>query len=231
MIMSWLNNKISNRAVDRVLKGLNDSAIRKFEPFKRTIDTVDKVGLLFTDVEVEGKKRGYERAAAEYEEAFIRLEKLYKETQDFLEIRIQEENRVADELIQKLSALEKEKEKITMEVQIKVSDVASTYHVPETTVAKAFSGGTIFNINSTLGILDFVAYKKGKKLCEAEAKGYIEAKHSFDAKIKQLQQNYEILKRKSEREVQNLLSLIQDILNDIVIEETKIAELKIALNN
>lgn len=229
--MSWLNNKISNRAVDRVLKGLNDSAIRKFEPFKRTIDTVDKVGLLFTDVEVEGKKRGYERAAAEYEEAFIRLEKLYKETQDFLEIRIQEENRVADELIQKLSALEKEKEKITMEVQIKVSDVASTYHVPETTVAKAFSGGTIFNINSTLGILDFVAYKKGKKLCEAEAKGYIEAKHSFDAKIKQLQQNYEILKRKSEREVQNLLSLIQDILNDIVIEETKIAELKIALNN
>ena len=82
-----------------------------------------------------------------------------------------------------------------------------------------------------MGILDFVAYKKGKKLCEAEAKGYIEAKHSFDAKIKQLQQNYEILKRKSEREVQNLLSLIQDILNDIVIEETKIAELKIALNN
>lgn len=229
--MSRLNNKISNRAVDRVLKGLNDSAIRRFEPFKRAIDTVDKVGLLFTDVEVEGKKRGYERAAAEYEEAFIRLEKLYKETQDFLEIRIQEENRVADELIQKLRALEKEKEKITMEVQIKVSDVASTYHVPETTVAKAFSGGTIFNINSTLGILDFVAYKKGKKLCEAEAKGYIEAKHSFDAKIKQLQQNYEILKRKSEREVQNLLSLIQDILNDIVIEETKIAELKIALNN
>lgn len=229
--MSRLNNKISNRAVDRVLKGSNDSAIRRFEPFKRAIDTVDKVGLLFTDVEVEGKKRGYERAAAEYEETFIRLEKLYRETQDFMKIRIQEENRVADELIQKLHALEEEKEKITREVQIKVSDVASTYHVPETTVAKSFSGGTIFNINSTLGILDFVVYKKGKKLCEAEAKGYTEAKHSFDAKIKQLQQNYEILKRKSEREVQNLLSLIQNILNDIVIEETKIAELKIALNN
>ena len=44
----------------------------------------DDFKMLLTDVETEGKKKGYQRAAIEYEVAFRRIEKEFKETKNLI---------------------------------------------------------------------------------------------------------------------------------------------------
>ena len=48
----------------------------------------DKLDLLFTDVETEGKKQGYERAAREYESLYLEIENKYSKYINYFKDRL-----------------------------------------------------------------------------------------------------------------------------------------------
>lgn len=82
---------------------------------------------------------------------------------------------------------------------------------------------------TSFGILDIIYSYKEKRLKKAEQKGYLEAKELYEEKIKRLQDKLKRLMEKSDEEIKKMVKLISDILDEIVENQMKIAELKILL--
>lgn len=72
-----------------LFKGFGTGPIIK-GPFGRDIfdkgpSITEKIDMLFKDVETEGKKQGYKRAASEYEKVFRVIENEYKQTKELIQ--------------------------------------------------------------------------------------------------------------------------------------------------
>lgn len=78
---------------------------------------VEKLDMLFKDVETEGKKQGYQRAAKEYEEVFKVIENEYKETKEYIEKSKNRYDEMAETLINKLQDLEMRKSVLKEQVE------------------------------------------------------------------------------------------------------------------
>lgn len=195
------------------------------------VSFADKVNMVFTDVETEGKKQGYNRAAKEYDSVYQKLETEYFEA---IRIISQQKNvygNQADELINKLASLEAEEQKLKRQVEAKTNEVSKKYSIPVSTVRRSVSAGTLIFGDSSLtsDILDIVYRYKAKKLKDAEQRGYQEAKELYEKKLADLKSKYAELWKRGNRELQELISTIGDALDSIAEEQTKIAELRILL--
>lgn len=71
---------------------------------------------LFKDPEIEGKKKGYERAAKEYEPTFQKIKNEYEVTKKILENETASYNEKADALIKRLEDLERKEEILRRQV-------------------------------------------------------------------------------------------------------------------
>lgn len=192
------------------------------------LKTLEKLETVFMDdVEVEGKKRGYERAAAEYDAAFERVEKEYLETKKLIEQQLSSKDSEVTQLIAELKKLERCKEYLEQEIENKSNKVADKYDLPISTVS--YSVGSVV-AGKSIGVLDLIYHYKNKKLQESEAKGYAEARSLYKRKIRELKDNLERLKSKGTKEIQDLTQLIANVLKEISDAEAQIAELEIALN-
>lgn len=196
---------------------------------KDIVDTLEKIGLLFTDVEMEGQKRGYERAAVEYEEAFARIEEEYRETKRVLEAEIYKKGAKVDRLIAKLHELELRRDALKEQVKCQAQQVSKRYNIPLQKVSQAAATGTLIVGGSSFDLLDIICAKKEKKLKEAEERGYREARSEYRKKIDDLKTNLNRLIVKGESELAELTNLIKDVIDEIEREETKIAELKVLM--
>lgn len=222
-------------------------------------DLLDKVEMIFTDVETEGKKRGYSKAAAEYEKAFQSIEKEYADAQSFIERQKGIYDEKSEELINKLEKLEAEKEKLETAVKQKSIDsrseeltnkvdslkrrkealeevvnqkslaVADKYNIPVQEVRQACLSQTLFSCDYQLDLLSIIYDIKKKKLLKAEQQGYLEAKEMYNKKIQDLKGKLDRLKEKGNAKLNELIQLIADVLDDIEKEEMRIADLKILL--
>lgn len=203
-------------------------------PFGTGPDIIDKVEMLFTDVEKEGKKKGYSRAAEEYGKVFRSIESEYKQTKELIESQKNMYDMQSDALIEKLEALEKQKRRLENQVEQKTKAVSEKYDISVSQVKEGLNSSTGLIASEPWGspgsiLLDIAYDHKVKKLREAERDGYLEAKKLYEEKIGKLKKELEELKRKGSAEIQEMSNMIIEILDAIADEQMKIAELKILL--
>lgn len=195
------------------------------------LDNLEKLDTVLMDVDTEGVKRGYERAAAEYDAAYERIENEYLTAKKMLDQQMVNKDAEATRLIYKLQQLEEDKKNLERRVREKTKQVSNKYDIPVSSVSQSLASGTLLMGGSGTGVLDLIYRYKSKKLKEAEEKGYAEARRLYRKKIRELKDNLELLKKKGNAELQELAKLITDAIKEISDAETKIAELKIALNS
>lgn len=199
------------------------------EPTKKQPNIIDKIDMIFTDVETEGKKQGYERAAKEYEIVFEELENTYKEVKRIISLQQNELDNRSDKLIEKLSQLEKEKEYLMSKVNNKSNKVSKVYNIPLSQVRSCMNSGSLLTSTTGVGILDMIYNYKEKKLKAAEKRGYLEAKELYEEKLRKMRNELVILKQKSNRKIQEMTDLIFEVLDEITKTQIQIAELSILL--
>jgi chromosome segregation ATPase len=190
-----------------------------------------KVKTIFTDVETEGKKQGYERASAEYEPAYKKIKKEYDETKRALEETMAEEGKQVDKLVARLQQLESERDDLEKKIKNKTKKVSTQFNIPVSSVMESMVAGTLVMDGTGLGLVDLIYSYKEKKLRAAEGKGYAEAKQIYENKINELKENLRKLKKKGDSEIQEMMNLINDTIDEIIEAETHIAELEIVLNS
>ena len=100
----------------------------------------DDFKMLLTDVETEGKKQGYQRAAKEYEVAFRRIEKEFKETKDLINNQKNDYGNEAYKYIEKLEKLEQQKESLQNQINSKAKDLSKKYGVSYENIKNSISG-------------------------------------------------------------------------------------------
>lgn len=191
---------------------------------------VEKLDMLFKDVETEGKKQGYQRAAKEYEEVFKVIENEYKETKEYIEKSKNRYDEMAETLINKLQDLEMRKSVLKEQVERQTKELSVKYNIPVEDITKSLAAGTlVVGVPITFGVLGIIYNHKEMKLKEAEQRGYAEVRKLYENKVEILKRNLKELKKKGANEIQELLDLINDLFDAISDEEMKIAELKIVL--
>ena len=237
-----------------ILNGLFDFDIT---PVEKEPSIIDKVEMLFTDVEEEGRKRGYSRAAEEYGKVFRSIESEYKQAKELIESQKNMYDIQSDALIEKLEELEKQKRRLENEVEQKTKAVFEKYDISVSQVKRGLNSavdltapesvekghnpaavlvGLIVSESRILrerdssgSILDMVYDYKVKKLLSAELDGYLKAKKIYEEKIGKLKKELEELKRKGSAKIQEMSNMIIEILDAIADEQMKIAELEILL--
>lgn len=199
---------------------------------KRTL--FEKIDLLFTDVETEGKKQGYEKAASIYTRTLENL-KMQSELLNFKVENLDIERKLDVAFLE-----QKKKERADLKAQRDrlVSSVSYSTGVSVETINMRFASGCgiIGNSPTTCGfsILDIICDVKERKLKEAIAKGYAEAKEIFGSKIKAEQEELEKLSYEYDiksKNVENWKQKFEPIINKVQLEINKllieIAELSI----
>ena len=192
-------------------------------------DDIKKVKTIFSDVETDGRKQGYARAASEYEDAFRRVEREYEKTKDVLTQQMAEKEATATKLIAQLQQLERKRKQLKERLDEKTEQVADQYDLPYSTVAGAVSGAGVIMSRPGFSLIDLLYHYKNRRLQEYEEEGYQEARKIYRRKIRELTDNLEQLKQKAAKEIQEEMSLIQDALMEVSELEAKIAEMEIAL--
>lgn len=190
-----------------------------------------KVKTIFSDVETEGKKQGYERASAEYEPAYKAIKKEYDETKKVLEEVMAEKDKQVDKLVARLQQLESKKADLEKKIKNKTKKVSTQFNIPLSSVTESMAAGTLVMGGTGFGLIDIIYNYKEKKLRAAEEKGYAEAKEIYKNKINELKENLKKLKKKGDSEIREMMNLINDVITEIIEEETQIAELEIVLNS
>ena len=197
--------------------------------FEKEPSIIDKVEMLFTDVEEEGRKRGYSRAAEEYGKVFRSIESEYKQAKELIESQKNMYDIQSDALIEKLAALENKKRRLENQVEQKTKAVSEKYDIPISAVKECVASNSMIGMSVTMSILGAIYDHKEKKLREAEERGYSEAKKLYEEKIGKLKKELEELKRKGSAKIQEMSNMIIEILDAIADEQMKIAELEILL--
>lgn len=194
-------------------------------------NVIEKVEMLFTDVETEGKKQGYNRAAREYKKVYRDIENEFLETKMIIEQQKNSYDNKADSLINKLKSLEREKENLEKQVNDKVKEMSRRFDIPVGDLKESLDFGTFFVGSSSVSVdvLDLIYKHKEQKLKEAEQRGYAEAKRLYENKIDKLKDELGRLKENGNRDLQKLISMIDEIFAAIADEQMKIAELRILL--
>lgn len=190
---------------------------------------IDKVDMLFMDVEIEGKKRGYEKAATEYEKVFKAVETEYNTTEEIINSQKEMYNKQSDVLIDKLEALECQKRILENQVGKKTKAVSEKYDIPLSQVQGSLAAGTILVSPLIFGVFNMIYQHKEQKFREAEQRGYLEAKKLYETKISELKRKLASLKNKGNSEIEELKEMIGNVLEEIAEKQMKIAELEILL--
>lgn len=192
--------------------------------------TLEKVDMLFTDAETEGKKQGYTRAADEYTRILESLEKEYASVICTLRGNRHNAAEKMERLCEKLQDLTRTKDKLAQEADRKADRFSMTFGVPVCEVKQCIAGPHNPAMPAiTFGALDLVYRSKQRKLAQAEQKGYVEAKQEFEKKTAKLRAELRQIIEKSQEEMREYAELCEDILNETARVKAQIAEFNILL--
>lgn len=188
--------------------------------------------LLADDVETEGKKQGYARAAKEYERVFVSLQREWASAAQMIEARKEPQTAEDRELIARLQAAEGRKERLKKQLDEKARRLSEKQGIPIASVRAAFAGTCSLidlPVVPQIDILDIVARKKREKMVKAERAGYLEAKALYEEKLRKEREKLERLKEKGSAEIQKLVDIAVSALSSISKTEMEIADLEIML--
>ncbi len=212
-------NEINKRGAQGVKEAFTELA-------DLTTDAI--VGPLFKNVEIEGKKQGYKRAASEYEKAFAQITKSYQLAREQAEMEQIDYNDQVEVLTKQLCALEKQKSLLKRQFGQKVAKVSSKYNLAVETVQNMAETGRVL-ASDVFFITSYIHGYKDRKLQKAEQEGYREARSLYEEKIEKIKGNLQELKRMANADIKKLLDLIDDLLEAIAEERMKIADLNVLL--
>lgn len=190
------------------------------------------IKMLLTDVETEGQKQGYARAAKEYEAAFEIVENEFQRVQSCFDTKKGNLDGQTEDLILLLERLEREKAACQKEVERKARKVAEKHGISISDVNASLSNGSLVThgFRYEVDILGLLIHQyKDHKLKEAEQRGYVEAKKLYEAKLQKLKAELAELRQRCSSEVKEMLALVDDLLGAIAKEQINIAELKMLL--
>ena len=185
---------------------------------------LQNIKMLLTDVETEGQKQGYARAAKEYEAAFEIVESEFQRVKSCFDIKKTNLDGQSEALVLLLERLEREKAACQKEVDRNARKVADKHGISISDVKTSF--GYSYQVD-IVGCL--ISQYQENKLREAEQRGYVEAKKLYEAKLQKLKSELAELRQKCSFQVKEMLVLIDDLLDAIAKEQTNIAELKMLL--
>lgn len=147
----------------------------------------DKVKMAFTDTKAKGEKKGYEKAAKQYDEVLKKAESFYNEIEDIVRKKkgfYQEQSkRLSDMLI----VVQYEKKQLENELDLKKDEISEKYNIPleklkiEKIVDNALNNA--LSIVPPLYWLNLVYNYKENRMYKAEMEGYKEAQNLYRTKI------------------------------------------------
>ncbi len=190
---------------------------------------IDKVNMLFTDVETEGKKQGYSKAAAEYEKVYQNLVIEYRKTKELIDSQKNMYDKQSDVLINTLEMLENQKRNLENQVMQKSKAVSEKYDIPISEVQGSLTAGTGMACAMMFDLLGIIYHHKERKLREAEQRGYLEAKEIYETKVDKLKKDLASLKSKGDSDIRELVNMINDIFGEIAEKQMEIVELTMLL--
>ena len=196
---------------------------------RKSASISDKVKMVFTDAKAEGEKKGYEKAAKQYDDVLKKAEEFYNEIEEIVRKKkgfYQEQSkRLSDMLI----VVQYEKKQLENELDLKIATVSEKYNIP---VEKLKMGRIVDSVLMTvpqLYWLDLIYSYKENKMYKVEQEGYKEAQKSYRTKILNLKSNLRELQKEVDTTLQETLEQIVDLVILITSEQMEIAELKMAL--
>lgn len=163
------------------------------------------------DPVIEGKKRGYKRAAEEFEAAYAELSKEYEEAKNLFKEQLTQKDKQLNEYIAILEKLEKQKSILEEEL----------HHRKKLLNVGVSSGSGVFYVD----ILDML--KSNPKFDKAKIDGYCEAKEMYTKKLTQLKGKLNKLKTESDCAINAHQELITSTLHEITNLRMTIAEMKL----
>lgn len=107
------------------------------ELLNNNASVIDKAELIMTDAETEGKKRGFEKASAEYEPAYKILEKEYEAAIKLLAKERDLYDSTLEELAEKLRCIETEQQALRMEADVMEECISRLYDIPVEEIKEA----------------------------------------------------------------------------------------------
>jgi chaperonin cofactor prefoldin len=199
----------------------------------------DTIDCLLEDPEIEGKKRGFERAAEEFAPIVKKIEKKYKGIIKFLDEKKEFFDKRLDNLTDRLSRLESDREKLKK----KLDSTCESYGIPipaANTGAFPSSFGSSFSatVSSSLLpvptpfiLLGMIVDARKRKRKEAELEGYEEARTTiFLPKISDMREKFAKIKQNSDQKIKEYLNLVEKCLSEIDILELQIVELRLMMD-
>lgn len=220
--------------LDQIVDEVGDHIVDGIENVgNNIIGGIENIELLLADdVETEGKKQGYARAAKEYERVFVSLQREWASAAQMIEARKESQTAEDRELIARLQAAEGRKERLKKQLDEKTRRLSEKQGIPIASVRAAVAGTCSLidlPVVPQIDILDIVARKKREKMVKAERAGYLEAKALYEEKLRKEREKLEKLKEKGSVEIQKLVDIAVSALSSISKTEMEIADLEIML--
>lgn len=189
--------------------------------------------ILWVDTKTEGKKQGYEKAAAKYIATLQAIETEYNNTVRDLRSRKNRYNKRIDILTKKLSSLEAQRKELEDRLNQEKQRVFQKYNISIPLTECHFTQTASLNHKFYIpfSLLDIIYLYKKAKLDAVAKTAYAEAKELYKKQIHKLNEDLSALKQSSDKEIRELLDLIDDLLKSISKEELRIWELKVLLED
>jgi hypothetical protein len=186
---------------------------------------VDMVSELFADTETEGKKAGYIRASKEYKPIYQAMKRRYATA--IKEIQQKKENLDSEsqKKISYLKRLEKERQKLEIQLNSQASHTAIQYNVSTASIKTWAAMGP-----STWQSMDaFNLWERFKKWRRSsyEKEGYEEAQSIYEQKMEMIRQSFEQQKTYLDSQLKEYAKLLSDALKEISETKIQIANLKL----
>lgn len=175
---------------------------------------------------IDAEKRGYVKASEEYKTVFNKIQEEYSKAKQEFERIIRDEDSYSEHLISQYEELVLIRKRLEAEVEKRAEMIADKCGISTNTLMSSISDN-LFSITSNYDLLSILRNYQEKKMLEAECKGYARAKKNYEKKIYALKQEFEELQSLSNQKIEEIHSLITDVLNAISDEHMKIAALKI----
>ena len=175
---------------------------------------------------IDAEKRGYVKASEEYKIVFNEIQEEYSKAKQEFERIIKEKDAHSDQLISQYEELVLLRKKLEAENTKRAKIIADKCGISTNTLMTSISNNS-FSITSNYDLFSILHNYREKKMLEAECKGYARAKKNYEKKIHALKQEFEELQNLSNQKIEELHSLITDILDAISDEHMKIATLRI----
>ena len=200
---------------------------------KRKVSLKEEVKTIFSDVKVEGKKRGYEKAAKEYERILEEIEWAYNETMDIIKKQGLFYRKTSEKLLKIATELNKENQEVNQSVESKTAEVSKKYNTSIDKISSAIGPGTqVFTSlysDMQTSLIDAVYEFRKMQMDKAEQEGYQEAKEVYEKLIKEKKEKLSELQQKEEGNNKQMVKLILDTVDLFVEEKIKDIDLSMLL--